>query len=78
MTNSNMKEKKTGKIKSNKGEREFMELGDFAIKVNSVEGHIGQCLLSNHPSKHDNASTWNHDALLRRMSNAFFSNTNCL
>ena len=34
-----------------------MELGDFAIKVNSVEGHIGQCLLSNHPSKHDDALT---------------------
>ena len=34
-----------------------MELGDFAIKVNSVEGHIGQCLLSNHPSKHDDASS---------------------
>ena len=40
-----MKKKKTGKIKSNKGEREVMELGDFAIKVNSVEGHIGQSLV---------------------------------
>ena len=55
--NNNMKEKKTGKIKSNKGEREVMELGDFAIKVNSVEGHIGQCLLSNRPSEHDDASS---------------------
>ena len=40
-----MKKKKTGKIKNNKGEREVMELGDFAIKVNSVEGHIGQSLV---------------------------------
>ena len=55
--NNNMKEKKTGNIKSNKGEREVVELRDFAIKVNSVEGHIGQCLLSNRPSEHDDASS---------------------
>ena len=77
--NNNMKEKKTGKIKSNKGEREVMELGDFAIKVNSVEGHIGQCLLSNHPSKHDDASS--HGTTMFYSEGCpmhCFTNTNCL
>ena len=77
--NNNMKEKKTGKIKSNKGEREVMELGDFAIKVNSVEGHIGQCLLSNHPSKHDDASS--HGTTMFYSEGCpkhFFQHTNCL
>ena len=33
-------------IKNTKGGSEVMELGDFAIKVNSVEGHSGhlECL----------------------------------
>ena len=77
--NNNMKEKKTGKIKSNKGEREVMELGDFAIKVNSVEGHIGQCLLSNRPSEHDDASS--HGTTMFYSEGCpmhFFTNTNCL
>ena len=36
-----MKEEKKGKINSKKGEGEVMEPGEFAIKVNSVEGFIG-------------------------------------
>ena len=74
-----MKKKKTGKIKSNKGEREVMELRDFAIKVNSVEGHIGQCLLSNRPSEHDDASS--HGTTMFYSEGCpmhFFTNTNCL
>ena len=74
-----MKEKKTGKIKGNKGEREVMELGDFATKVNSVEGHIGQCLLSNTPSEHDGASS--HGTTMFYSEGCpthFFTNTNCL
>ena len=74
-----MKEKKIGKININKGEREVMELGNFAIKVKSVEGHIGQCLLSNHPSKHDDASS--HGTTMFYSEGCpmhFFTNTNCL